>query len=364
MPSARLARSGPTLTRRKTDARGSSGFRNDTRRCDLWITTAAHDLDPAPWTIVTAWAPHLELGLVTRAEAHADGLTDRAIRWRLNSDRWQRLYPGVYATHPGPLGWLTRASGAVLACGAGSVLADRSAAYVHHLVSDPGSPIWVVVPESRRVLAPSGVRLRRARHAHSRGSLWPPRTTIEATVVDLAVAASADDIAASLASCLQRRLTTADRLLTELSGRARHPQRSLISGMLSDIRDGVESTLELRFVRGALRPHRLPVGEAQLPLATIHPDLGGARADRDYRLLRLLIELDGVRHHQGATLVADRRKSNVTTALGWVSVRYGWTETVDRSCATATELARLFWARGWTRDSPGLLAGLPSQCPG
>lgn len=161
-----------------------------------------------------------ELGLVTRAQAQADGLSDRAIAWRIRSGRWQRLHDGVYATRPGPLGWLTRASGVLLACGTGAALADRSAAYVHKLLDEPGPLIWVVVPQARRVVQPIGARVRRARAFAAPGPQWPPRTTVEATLIDLASDASADDIAAWLARSLQRRITTAPRLLRSSAAEA------------------------------------------------------------------------------------------------------------------------------------------------
>lgn len=292
--------------------------------------------------------PQRELGLVTRAQAHADGLTDEAIAWRLASGRWQRLYRGIYVTRPGPLGWLSRASGVLLACGPGAVLTDQSAAFLHRVVEGPGPVVCVAIPDTRRVLPPEGALLRRARGIRPGGVAWPPRTSVEATVIDLAARVSIDDVAAIVARSLQHRLTTPQRLLAELESRARHPRRRLVAAMVGDVRNGNQSCLEVRFVTGVLRRHGLPLGQAQFPLGAIDPALSGRRADRGYPAWRLLIELDGIRFHQGSALVNDRLKSNRAAVLGWVVVRFGWPEAVERPCETALDLARIFWSRGWT----------------
>jgi len=121
--------------------------------------------------------------------------------------------------------------------------------------------------------------------------------------------------------------------------------------MIQDVPEGVASTLELRFVRGVLRRHGAPERGGADAVVGARSDLGATRADRGYRALRGLIELDGVRHHQGAVLVLDRLKSNRAAVLGWVCVRFGWAETVDLPCVSAAALAELFWVRGW-RGTP------------
>jgi hypothetical protein len=310
-------------------------------------------------TAMASVGGHRELGLVTRAEARAAGLTDRALAWRVESGRWQRLHSGVYLNRPGPIGWLTHASATVLACGPGAVLVDDSAAFLHQLVQSPGPVVCLAVPAARRVISPQGARVRRARAVESSGSRWPPRTGVEATVVDLAVTSSPDDLTALIGRCIQAGLTSADRLLRELSRRGRHRQRALVVEILADVRGGCESALEVRFLRDVLRRHGLPPGEGQYPLSAIDPELGGRRADRAFVSERVLVELDGARFHQGAVLARDRFKSNRVSAFGWIVVRYGWPETVDQPCRTAVEFALLLRARGWRGSARACSAGCP-----
>ena len=70
-------------------------------------------------------------GLLTRAQARAAGLTERAIDWRLSSGRWVAVHPGVYLTSPGRDDWEMRAVAALLHAGSGAVLVRRAG-----LVSD------------------------------------------------------------------------------------------------------------------------------------------------------------------------------------------------------------------------------------
>ena len=44
-----------------------------------------------------------QAGIVTRAQAHGSGLSDRAIAHRVATGRWQRVHLGVYAAFSGPL---------------------------------------------------------------------------------------------------------------------------------------------------------------------------------------------------------------------------------------------------------------------
>ena len=53
-------------------------------------------------------------GVISRAQALQAGLTDKAIRCRLYSQRWRPIHRGVYQTHSGETTWLARASAAVL----------------------------------------------------------------------------------------------------------------------------------------------------------------------------------------------------------------------------------------------------------
>ncbi len=285
-----------------------------------------------------------ELGLVTARLAQAPppqglGLSRNALRWRVQSGRWQRLHRGVYLTRVGPVDWLTRAGAALLAYGDEAALGGASAAYLWGLGPQPAQ-VHVVVATSARVREQVGTRLRRTDEPRV-FDRWPRRTTLEATVVDLAAAGTADDLAALLHQALRERRTTPARLRAELDRRSRHPQRALVAALLAETAAGSEGALEVRFVRGVLRRHGLPEGEAQLRLA------GGRRADRGFREFGVLVELDGQLYHPVQRRVADRAKSNTAARAAWLLLRYGWAEVVDTPCRTAVEMLDVLRERGW-----------------
>ena len=63
----------------------------------------------------------------------------------------------------------------------------------------------------------------------------------------------------------QRRLTTADRLRRSIGQRHRQRWRSLLLEVLTDVVSGVESALELRYLRDVEQPHALPTGTRNEP---------------------------------------------------------------------------------------------------
>jgi len=292
-------------------------------------------------------------GAVTRAQCLGMGMTSEAVTWMLRSGRWQRVHRGVYATHVGELSFRARVSAAVLYCGDGAAASHETAARLLGLLdADPGH-ITVQVPETRRVVAPQGVRVRLSGSVTdcTARSGWPTRTTVEDTVLDLAAGGSADDATGWLARACQRRLTTPRRLSAALSRRSRHRWRELLLVALGEVDGGAESVLEVRWVLRVERPHGLPRATRQ------HRAERAGRRRRDdnaYREFRVLVELDGRAGHVGEGVFRDRQRDNEAAVEGWVTLRFGWTAVTREPCATAADLARVLRGRGWQ--------GRPHRC--
>ena len=212
-------------------------------------------------------------GVVSRAQALASGLSVRQVEWRVSSGRWVRLYPGVFLTQPGRDDQGSANSAAVLACGSGAVLSHWSVAHGLGLTRAVPKLVHVSVPLTRRVVEPPGVVVHRTVGAvdASQAWQWPPRTSVEQTVIDVAALGTADDAVAIAALACQRGLTWYEALAAELGRRARHPWREVLSEALDDIGGGSHSALEVRFVRDVVRPHGLPTPRAQ------RPTVGGSR---------------------------------------------------------------------------------------
>jgi hypothetical protein len=303
-----------------------------------------------------------QAGVISRAQALAEHMTRHAVQAKLDSGRWQRIHPGVYAAFTGPLPRAAMIWAAVLAAGSGAVLSHQTAAELSGLLSPaPWQRIHVTVPSGARVVAPAGVvihysrRVEVARHP----ALLPPRTRVEETVLDLAAgAATATDAIGWILSACGSRRTTPNRLRRVMAARSGIRRRKLLLAVLGEARDGVHSVLEHGYLRRVELPHGLPRGSRQWRVQA-----NGTSRYRDvhYREFDLTVELDGRIAHPEDQRWRDIRRDNESAADGLVTLRYSWADVTQRPCQVAGEVARTLAARGWTgeirRCGPGCTAG-------
>jgi hypothetical protein len=212
------------------------------------------------------WPIEIQDGILTRSQALAAGLTDQVIATHLRLGRWQRLYPGVYATFSGVPGAGCFLWAAVLRAGPRAVLSHQTAAALWDLSGPATAAIHVTVPRGSplarapRLIVHYSQRVTQARHP----TRTPPLTTVEETTLGLAGAAgTAEDAAAWILRAIASRRTTAGRLAVALSLRRRMRWRAEISYALDPVNSGLHSILEYRFVNRVERPHGLPAGTRQ-----------------------------------------------------------------------------------------------------
>jgi hypothetical protein len=327
--------------------------------------TANRNTNPPDWPV------ELQNGVITRAQALAAGVTDKVIAAQIQRGRWQRMHRGVYATFSGPPSRDCLLWAAVLRAGPSAVLSHQTAARLWGLPAAESSAIHVSVPigspapRIRGVIVHYSSRGPQARHP----ALAPPRTTIEATVLDLASgAASAEDAIAQVLGAIASRRTTAERMGAALRRRRRMHWRSAIRLALDPMNSGVHSILEYRFVTRVERPHGLPAGTRQRPVVRDHRK---QYSDVAYDGYATLVELDGRASHPEGSRQLDARRDNANVADGRVTLRYGWTDVNERSCETAAQIAITLRGRGWPgwprrcgpacRIPPGLLAQPPTS---
>ncbi|TDC45595.1 hypothetical protein E1212_28665 [Jiangella ureilytica] len=302
-------------------------------------------------------------GLISRAQAHACGLTDRRVEWMVESGRWRRIHLGVYATITGPLSFEARVWAAILRAGRGAVASHSTAAFLDGLCDDPGAVIHVTAPGERHVRGKiDGVRVHYAwrlpltRHP----SKSPPRTRIDDTVLDLVDMASHPREAEGwITAACQRRLTTPHRLADALGRRKKIRWRGMIEAMLVDVAEGAQSPLELRHLRRVERAHGLPAGCRQRRAS-------GQRVvwiDVDYDAYGVRVELDGRIGHTGEGRFRDRQRDNRATVDGHATLRYGHGDVFGDPCGVAAEQARVLRARGWTGVVRACRAGCPAAHP-
>ena len=132
-----------------------------------------------------------QAGVIGRRQALAAGLPSQMVDGMIRTGRWQRLDYGVYATFTGEPGREARWWAALLRAGPDAMLSHQTAAVLYELISEDGGLVHVTVPrDGQRRRIPGAVlhRVSRAR-ADRHPVLLPPRTTVEATVLDLAATA-------------------------------------------------------------------------------------------------------------------------------------------------------------------------------
>src|SRR5580658_674737 len=120
-------------------------------------------------------------GVISRSQAIRAGLTVDMIKFRVISDRWRQIHPGVYTTFTGVPGRGAQLWAAVLSAGRGAMLSHETAAEIQRLTDKPVETIHVTIPGQRRAVAAEGVSLHRSGRAVEtvQRNSNPPRTRVE-----------------------------------------------------------------------------------------------------------------------------------------------------------------------------------------
>lgn len=304
-----------------------------------------------------------QAGVVSRAQALQVGLQPHDLRRLVRRRELAPLLPGVYVDHTGEPSWVQRAWGAVLACSSprGLAGADLGAALAGvsamRAADGPGragvddGPIEVVIPRSRRVVAPVGVQVARTFRLDDRvhWNLGPPRMRYDEAALDVALATTGDFAAVgAIARAVQGRHTTAVRMQQALALRTRAPRRLFLEAVLADVAHGTCSVLEHAFLTGIERPHALPRAQRQLRAGT-----ATGIVYRDAAYGERLIELDGrLRHDTAEQRDRDFERDLDAAVEGQDTVRLTWGQVVGRPCSTAAKLSALLERDGWPPGRP------------
>jgi very-short-patch-repair endonuclease len=281
--------------------------------------------------------------VLSRSQLAAFGVGDRVLQRLLREGRLERIARGIYATGYG--GWSQQAWAGVLIGGPRAVLGLEAAAHLDGLVRQPPGTVAVFTPQQHIVVDPRWRWIR----AERAGRGEPPRTRLAQTVFDLSRELTPDAMVGILAEALYRRPLVRFELRELLEAGPRHPGRGLLGELLADVVEGVESALELRYVRTVERPHHLPVAIRQASPAGVH------RTDGWYLDYGVLLELDGRAHHSGSNSLADYDRDNLHRIRGLFTLRYGWKHVVGDPCGVARQVAQALQSRGWQ--------GAATTCP-
>jgi predicted transcriptional regulator of viral defense system len=309
---------------------------------------------PDPVAELTRW----QAGAISRQQLLAAGLTPQMITTRIERQRWQQLYRGVYAAFNGPPSRDTWLWAAVLRAGNGAVLSYQTAAELHGLIDSPAETIFVTVPSAKRIEFPGIVIRRSARvAAASQPNREPPRTTLEETVLDLVqLAPTFDDACGWITRACGRRLTTEDRLRAAMAMRKKMRWRAELDDVLAAAGDGIHSVLEYRYLRDVERAHGLPASRHQLRVV-----IDGKAVYRDvyYEKYKVSVELDGRLAHPDDERWRDSQRDNKASAEGVRTCRYTWRDVYGHPCETALLQARILRQHGWQ----GTIKPCSARCP-
>jgi hypothetical protein len=289
--------------------------------------------------------------VLSREQVLGHGLSKNTLASLVESGHWRRVARGAYLTTPTVPNWEALAWAGILLGGDHARLGPEASGHLHGLLPVGPKPVDILVPYGRsiRVDGPWTFRRERptARSPRTLGS--PPRLTVEAALLDLTAARTESEVVGLVTKAVQLRRTNPKRISTLLAARSAHPHRTLLTNLLADVAEGVESPLELAYFREVERAHGLPRGNRQrsrrgLPYIT---DVG-------YDDYGLLVELDGRIGHDGEGRFRDMWRDNEFTIEQLSTLRYGWFDVVDRPCAVNGQVAQALQQRGWP--------GIPRRC--
>ena len=301
-----------------------------------------HPRTVIPQTLVRL--ANCQAGVLTREQVTAHGVSGDVLGRLSRSGEWRRLGRAVFATSSGAPGWETLAWAGVLLGGDRARLGPEASGHLHGLVAAAPEPVDVLVPFGQpvRVQGPWSFSQERPGVRSARVTGSPPRLLAAEAVLDLADVRTESEVVDLLLRATQRRLVSVTGLATALDHRSLHRHRRLMEKLLADVGEGVESLLELDYLRDVERAHHLPVGRRQRYRGGLR-----YRTDVGYDDFSLLVELDGRLGHDGAGRFRDMWRDNEFALRALTTLRYGWPDVVERPCLVARQVWTVLSGRGY-----------------
>lgn len=288
-----------------------------------------------------------QYGTFSHQQAQKAGFSSRMILTRVQNGAWIRLAPSVHALASAPPKW-ERQIAAALLTREGSIVAGRSAAYLHEFDGfGPGRPVIMIGPggNARSTLARviRSNRFDQVGRQRKRGFV----VTDEAeTAMTLAAELDRDQLEALVDSLLARKSCTVDQLRqvvdSNVGARGVARFRPIVAYRLPDAYQPPTSELE-RLLYPLLDDPRLPPYTRQMPMSYQEVD---ATVDGYIDLWRLIVEGDGRRWHtRRADMARDRIRDNEATADGYAVLRFTYEQLRDTPEKVIDTLLRTGQAR-------------------
>lgn len=250
------------------------------------------------------------LRVMSLADLMTAGLTEDAIRHRVDQGRLQRLWTGIYLVGPNPPHPLSLAHGAVKSCAQPAWVTDRWGTFVHGFADMPQLPVDVVVTSGSRHGRPGKVQVRRASRVETTTRWGIPVVTPAWAIIGSAATATTHELETLIAQAQVKGAMTEQQLRAALDRAGRRCGAKKILQILTDA-PGLTLSEAERILRRLLRQAGLPQ-----PI-TNHP-IGRYRADFAWPDHGLVVEYDGFSTHaHRKAFHHDRRRNAEVTAKGW-----------------------------------------------
>ena len=281
----------------------------------------------------------------------------KALRHRVESGRWRRIWPGVLLAQSGPALPRQRMWCAVLALGAdrhpdGVCLGGLTALRAWGLTCIEARQIDVVVGRGHRVRKLPGVvghhttaapDLTAGRH------LSPPASSPARSVLDAAAWATSDQQARLvIAASFQQGLVRLPELLRELDEHPNRLRRALVLRTATDCAGGSHSTAELELL-AICRRAGLPEPSRQTP----RRDRAGRLRfiDATFDSWKVAVEVDGAHHLNVAVAWDDASRANALELDGYVVLRYPSFVLREHPDRVAADVREALLRAGWTPEA-------------
>lgn len=268
-----------------------------------------------------------QYGAVSRTQLRGLGLAYGQIATKVRQGVFVERYPGVFLVGRRRDDFKQEAMAAVLAAGAGAVLARRAVGAIR---GTPNLPRWPeVLVDSRRHLEVPGLTVIRTRRLDPQDITTVfgiPATTGERTFVDLADVYSPEKLRPLVDHFLINRLANRTKLAARAAALV-HPRRAGPRRILTLLEEWPEVKREIgsEFELGL---YRLLMGAGlELPVAQheLQTPLGVKFVDFAYPQKRLALEADSyLWHGSRRAFERDRARSQELIALGWRPLPITW----------------------------------------
>jgi very-short-patch-repair endonuclease len=287
----------------------------------------------------------MKLGLVTRQEALALGLSDDAIYRKVKRGLWQELFPTAYLTSTGPPTWEQRLLAACLWAGPEAVVSHRSAAQLLGLTKRTEKLVELTTLRNVRNSCPDLVlhRVRELPNYLKTKIGQIPITTPIWTLIDLAGVVEFTSLQEAYDEGRRRGLITVGRFSRAVELASGRRGIAAARKLLEDDLALPESLLERRLFR------ILVEGGLSAPIRQ-HP-VAPYRIDLAYPEAMLAIEGDGFDSHSDREAFQhDRTKWTALSSRGWLVLCYTWEDIHIRPHEIVATVERLLEERASARS--------------